>query len=226
MRNYVSVAREEVAAAAVALYNRGLNSNTSGNVSARAGEVFAITPAGSTGILKGNIRPEEVSVVTMDGVLIEGPKNSSEWRVHATIYKNMPEINAVAHPHPPYVRIYTGAVAEELGNMYRGIEGIIPKMCIMFGEAGYYLGADNPARLTAIVAGKSGSQDLANMVLAEIMSKGVSTVVMFGHGTIAIGENMAEALGRAEELEVHAKIAFEMRQDRLLRKGRNPPAQA
>lgn len=30
---------------------------------------------------------------------------------------------------------------------------------------------------------------------------------MEGHGTVAIGTNMAEALGRAEQLEYYAKIS-------------------
>ncbi len=192
--------RDEVVSATISLYSKGLNSTLSGNVSARLGEnTMLLTPTGSTGILKGSIRPDQLSIVTLDGELINGPKNSSEWRVHAKIYKEMPKINAIVHPHP--IDSIFFAMNNDISKT-----SLIPEIFVELGEARYYLGSSK-APYVGISKGASGSQELADDVFSEIKRKEVSIVIMEGHGTVAIGTNMAEALGRAEQLEYYAKIS-------------------
>ncbi len=192
--------REEVVSATISLYSKGLNSTLSGNVSARLSEnTMLLTPTGSTGILKGSIRPDQLSIVTLDGELISGPKNSSEWRVHAKIYKEMPKINAIVHPHP--IDSIFFAMNNDISKT-----PLIPEIFVELGEAKYYLGSSK-APYVGISKGTSGSQELADDVFSEIKRKEVSIVIMEGHGTVAIGTNMAEALGRAEQLEYYAKIS-------------------
>ena len=203
--------RSDVVSAAKSLYSKGLNSTLSGNVSARVDEkTMLLTPTGSTGILKGNIHEDQLSVVNFEGELIRGPKQSSEWKVHASIYKAMPEINAIVHPHPIHSILFVMNNVH-YDNTVNEINEIIPPIFMKFGEARYYLGKTDSSNSNefyiGLTRGVSGSQELADNVLSEIKQKKVSLVIMEGHGTIAIGSNMAEALGRAEQLEYYAEIS-------------------
>ena len=197
--------RKELIYAASALYERGMNSELSGNVSARLGNGrMLLTPASSAGILKGALTPNQLSVVAFNGELKSGPENSSEWRVHASIYASMPDVKAIVHSHPKYSLLFT---------MKHGVgmfNEMIPEACIRLGEAKYYLGYANEPERVGFASGKSGSQDLADSILAEIINKKVSIVVIEGHGTVAIGRSMAEALGRTEELERYAELSYKL----------------
>ena len=197
--------RKDIIHAASALCERGMNSELSGNVSARLenGRML-ITPSGSTGILKGTLTSSQLSIVTFGGELESGPKNSSEWRLHAAIYAAMPDIKAIVHSHPKYSMLFTMKYGSDMLNE------MIPEACIRLGEAKYYLGYANEPERIGFASGESGSQDLADSVLEEIINKKVAIVVMEGHGTVAIGRTMAEALGRAEELERYAELSYKL----------------
>ena len=73
----------------------GLNELSSGNVSCRFGDNMLISPSGATG---SNIAPEHVVEVTLDGEWSGERKPSSEWRMHAAIYKET-KAQAVVHTH-------------------------------------------------------------------------------------------------------------------------------
>ena len=71
-----------------------------GNVSARDGERVYVT---GRGVCLATATAGEVSVVDLDGRLLDGPEPSSELRVHLGIYAAFPETRAVVHGHvlPP-----------------------------------------------------------------------------------------------------------------------------
>ena len=68
---------------------------SSGNVSCRLGDNMLISPSGATG---SNITPEHVVEVTLYGEWSGERKPSSEWRMHAAIYKAT-KAQAVVHTH-------------------------------------------------------------------------------------------------------------------------------
>ena len=46
---------------------------------------------------------EDLVRMTLDGEVLEGErKPSSEWRLHAEVYRQKPEISSVIHTHSPY----------------------------------------------------------------------------------------------------------------------------
>ena len=50
---------------------------------------------------------DDVMVIDLDGNILEGPhRPSSEWRMHAAIYKNDPTVNAIVHTHSPYATAF------------------------------------------------------------------------------------------------------------------------
>jgi L-fuculose-phosphate aldolase len=90
--------RERVAQAARRLASAGLVIGTAGNVSEREGELVA---ASATGAAFENLQAEEVSVVDLEGKLVEGEFGpTSELQLHLGIYKRY-EAGAVVHTHAP-----------------------------------------------------------------------------------------------------------------------------
>jgi ribulose-5-phosphate 4-epimerase/fuculose-1-phosphate aldolase len=85
------------------LYNKCLLTPTGGNISARcednADEIW-ITPAG---IFKGALQPDIMVRMGLTGQTktSSGYTPSSEWRVHAAIYRLHPNVKAVIHTHAP-----------------------------------------------------------------------------------------------------------------------------
>lgn len=70
---------------------RGINVNKSGNVSARTsgGRSFFITP---TGIPYESLEPDDIVEVSLDAERFEGRcLPSSEWEMHAEIYRRRPD---------------------------------------------------------------------------------------------------------------------------------------
>ena len=89
--------REAVAAVSRSLAADGLVAGTSGNVSARAGELVAITP---TGAVLAELAPEQVAVVDLSGALVDGPlEPTSEIELHLGVYERY-DAGAVVHTHP------------------------------------------------------------------------------------------------------------------------------
>lgn len=75
---------------------------TFGNVSVadRDAGVFAIKPSG---VPYESLSPDQMIIVDFDGKVVEGTlRPSSDTQTHAVLYKNWPEINAIAHTHSLY----------------------------------------------------------------------------------------------------------------------------
>lgn len=76
----------------------GLNQGTSGNISTRIDEnSFLITP---TNAPYQTLKEDDLVICNLDGNSKNGVP-SSEWRLHAEIYKNFSNINSVVHTHSP-----------------------------------------------------------------------------------------------------------------------------
>ena len=93
--------REKVIEVSLKMLSEELTNGTAGNISIynREENLVAISP---TGIPYHTLKPEDISVVDLDGNLIEGKNPSSELEMHLIFYRNRPEINAVIHGHTKY----------------------------------------------------------------------------------------------------------------------------
>jgi L-fuculose-phosphate aldolase len=168
--------REQVAAACRALADAGLVRATSGNVSAREGERVAITPTG--GVL-GQLDPEQVAVVDLDGALVEGPlAPTSEIALHLGAYRRY-GAGAVVHTHAP-VATALSLVLDELP-------------CVHY-EMLALGGAVRVAPYRTF-----GTEELADAVLDAL--DGRAAALMANHGAITIGDDLAMAVERAHLLE-------------------------
>src|SRR5438093_183451 len=92
--------RHEIIRIGKLLHSSGMVAATDGNISVRlADNRILSTP---TGMSKGQMSPEDLVVVDSEGSQISGERNaSSEIGMHLLIYRMRPDINAIAHAHPP-----------------------------------------------------------------------------------------------------------------------------
>ena len=169
--------RAAVAASARALADRGLSPGTSSNVSARIGEVVAIT---STGLTLSEARPEAITVVDLEGeVLIGELAPTSELELHLTIYRDKPGAGAVVHTHSPYATAF-GLVHDELP--------VIHYEQLLLG---------GPVRVAPFAV--FGTHALAENVRSAL--QGRKAALMANHGAVVWGIDLAEAKRNALLLE-------------------------
>ncbi|MEU4659288.1 class II aldolase/adducin family protein [Streptomyces sp. NPDC023723] len=87
---------QELAAAAAHLAGLGLSPGSSGNISARDGDRVLITPTGAD---LAALDPARLSVLDLDGHLLEGPRPSKEFPLHLAFYRRESGTRAVVHLH-------------------------------------------------------------------------------------------------------------------------------
>jgi L-fuculose-phosphate aldolase len=163
---------------------RGLNRGTTGNVSARCGEGFLVTP---TGIVPERLTPESIVYVDAKGETRDDAlKPSSEWRMHARILLRREDVNAIVHCHSRYATTLACAGKS------------IPAMHYMVGVAGR---GDIPLAPYATF----GTVELADHVADTLGGVGYACL-MANHGLIVAAPSLTRALAIAEEIEEQAAV--------------------
>lgn len=174
-----------IVAAMKQLDARGLNRGASGNCSVRTAHGFLITPSG--------VPPEELSEALLVPMRISGTPTarvtdvtepganpSSEWRFHHDIYAQRPDVNAIVHCHSSF--------ATSLACLHREV----PPFHYMIAVAG------GPTIRCAPYA-LFGTQELSNHALQALRDR--KACLLANHGMIALGQNLADALRVAIEVE-------------------------
>ena len=88
--------RDAVARLYRALGDKGLIVGNSGNVSARVPDGMIITPSGGD---PDAVTSQGLALVAMDGRRLDAMNPSSEWALHAAVYRECPDAAFVVHTH-------------------------------------------------------------------------------------------------------------------------------
>jgi L-fuculose-phosphate aldolase len=174
--------REAVARASRHLAAKGLVIGTAGNISARQGDLVAVTPTGSD---LADVTPEMVTVIDLDGNIVDGDlRPTSEVPLHTSIYKATTAL-AITHAHA-MASTALSCCHDELPALHYSCLGLggIPR--------------------TAPYA-TFGTQKLADNVIAALEG-GRTAAMMQNHGSIAYGATMDQAVERLELLEWLAEL--------------------
>lgn len=162
----------------------GLVAGTSGNVSFydRDNCLLYITPSN---VEYHTMQVHDIMVIRLDGEIVDGVhKPSSEWMLHAEIYKEKKHVNSVIHTHSPYATGF--AIIGE------GIPLILVEMLP-------FLGGDVPvARF-----GLPGTEEVGRHA-AEAMDNR-NAALLENHGVVAAGNSLEQAYIRAVYVEDAAK---------------------
>jgi L-fuculose-phosphate aldolase len=172
--------RNALAEAGRRLAARGLVIGTSGNLSARAGDLVAVTPTG--GVI-GELTAGQMTVIDTDGNVVDGDlEPTSEVPLHLAIYRATPA-GAIAHTHA-MTSIAIGLVTDEIPLVHYamlslgGAVRVAPYACY-------------------------GTEALAGHVVKALEFK--QAALMRNHGSIAIGAGLAKAIDNLELLEWSAQ---------------------
>jgi len=92
--------REQLLAAVTKANEVDLIRLSAGNISTRTEDgLVAIT---ASGVKYRNMTIEDISIVDLDGNLVEGLKPSSETPMHTVIYRNLPDVGSIYHTHSTF----------------------------------------------------------------------------------------------------------------------------
>lgn len=170
--------RQAVISKACALHCDDLTVANSGNISVRCETGLLITPTGLEyeSLLEGDIVELSLSGKVLSGLLLP----SSEWRFHADIYRNKPEVGAIVHAHSPAAT----AVASTGKSL--------PAFHYMVALAGGY-------EIPCADYATFGTQALSDAVLQAL--NGYKACLMANHGLTTTGGSLQAAYKLALEVE-------------------------
>ena len=157
-----------------------------GNISARVGpDRFLVTP---TGVSKGFLKPEMMSLVDINGQQLAGTwKRSSEFTTHAAIYRATAEAISVCHAHP----CYAGAFA------IKGLQPpprLIPELEVFVGTVAY-----TPYKTP-------GSPEIADEIFP--LAAKHQSILMGNHGVITWGKSVEDAYFKMEITDAYCRTVI------------------
>ncbi|MCL2340565.1 MAG: class II aldolase/adducin family protein [Proteobacteria bacterium] len=174
--------REQVLATALSMNSLGLNQGSSGNVSARDGRGFWITP---TALPYDRCTPDDLVWLDWSGQGRGRRKPSSEWRMHADIYRTYPEAGGILHAHSLY--------CTTLACLERPITAFHYMVALAGGDS---------IRCAPYAA--FGSQALSDAAVAALRDR--SAALLAHHGMICHAADLDRALALAVEVETLARM--------------------
>jgi L-fuculose-phosphate aldolase len=174
-------ARQELVRAYRQVVDLGLTELSSGNLSVRFGEGMLISPTGASG---DSIGEDSLVYVGPDDAWAAGQTPSSEWQLHARVYRGSPRTQAVVHTHSDYC-VAVACHCKPLPGFH------------------YMVGAFGGDDVPCVPYSTFGSEELARDV-AEAL-KGRSACLMSNHGATARGRSLSAAVALAHRLEISCR---------------------
>lgn len=181
--------RAEVCALHTELPRNHLVAWTSGNISGRDPKtnLVVIKPSGVT---FDKLTPENMVVVDIDGVIVEGDyKASSDTASHCYIYRHMPNVYGVVHTHSRYAAAF--AVVGKP----------IPCVTTAMGDE---FGGSIPLGGFALI----GGEQIGQVVVETLKDSRSPSCLLQNHGVFALGKNAEAAVKAAIMTEDNAAIAW------------------
>ncbi len=172
-RNVVDTARRTAA--------EGLVVGTSGNVSARVGDLVVVTP---TSVRYDRLGPRDLVAVDLEGVQRHGTlRPSSEVPLHLAVYRHT-DAAAVVHTHAPHATAVSTLVDEVPAVHY---------MCAALG---------GPVRVAPYAT--YGTEELAAAALGAL--EGRSGCLLRNHGTLVHAADLEHAYDNTAQLEWMCRV--------------------
>ncbi len=180
------ILREQMAMHGRSIYERGLTSGSSGNISVRVESGVLVTPTNSC---LGRLSPERISKIDWYGNLVSGDKPSKEAILHLAMYRSRPNDHAIVHLHSTY-----SVAVSCLANV--DAEDVLPPITAYF--------VMRVGRLPLIAYFPPGDPALA----AEVERAACSSRAMLlaNHGPVVSAVDLDSAVNAIEELEETARL--------------------
>ena len=173
-----TAARAKLVQAYKAVVELGLTELSSGNISLRHGEGMLISPTGASG---ETIHEDNIVYVGPDGQWGDGLRPSSEWGLHARVYRSSPDTNAIVHTHSDFC-VAVACHCKPLPGFH------------------YLVGVFGGDDVPCVPYNTYGSDALAIDVAEALKTR--TACLMGNHGATARGRTMEAAIKGAHRLEI------------------------
>nr|WP_186371735.1 aldolase [Yersinia alsatica] len=171
------------------LFQRGLSSGGSGNISAKLPDGgFLVTPTNSC---LGELDSQTLSKLDAEGHYLSGDKPSKEVPMHLAVYQSRPQCGAVVHLHSPYLTALSCLTDIDQTNC---LPSITPYYVMRIGQ------------LPLLPYMKPGDPAIASALAESALSH--NAALLANHGPVVSGSTLREAVFNAEELEDTARLYF------------------
>ena len=194
--------KEMLVAASKKIYNAALVLPGEGNLSLRipGEETMLITPTMNR---YDDLSSDDIACVGFDGTVDSRRGGtrlpSSEFRIHAAVFRQRPRAMAVVHAHPPQAVSFAAAGI--------GIPVIIEEMAIVLG-----------GEIPCAPYRRTGTDSLAETVVSSLGSG--NAVLLANHGFLSCGRTLVDAV---DTLFVVEKLAGVYQRALLIGGGTVPP---
>lgn len=168
------------------LIQSNLTKGTGGNLSIynREEQLICISPSG---IDYFKIQPEDIVVLNLHGVVVDGTRTpSSEFELHRIFYANRDDINAIIHTHTMYATTLAC------------LNWSLPPVHYMLALAGKDVRCANYATY--------GTKELAENAFVAMRDR--NAVLLANHGLLVGAKDMANAFNTTEEVEYCAELYY------------------
>jgi glutamate-1-semialdehyde aminotransferase/ribulose-5-phosphate 4-epimerase/fuculose-1-phosphate aldolase len=197
-----AASREHVVSMCRTMLEQGFLKATEGNVSVRVPgrQLYAVTPS-NYGYEK--MRPDDICLMDFDGktAKVDGASElapSVEAGMHATIYRERPDVNAIVHTHQPF--------ASALAYLRRPIPALSD-------EQSRFLGGEVPI----VDYAPAGTSFLAKN-MAKKLASGGNAFILANHGVVVLGsdpERAVFAMGLLEKVSIAYLMALVTEPDKI-----------
>ncbi len=178
--------REKVVEYSKMVFSKGYTAGSGGNVSMliEGEDALAITPSGKD---YTRFTPAEICIVALDLQPIEGTMRPSiETGMHAAVYKNRRDVNAIIHAHQTFASVF--ALINEP----------IPAL---FDEVLFNIGPT----VDVIPYALSGSPELVENVVSKLGNR-CNCYILQNHGAMSLGATIEKAFTNMELFEKAATV--------------------
>jgi ribulose-5-phosphate 4-epimerase/fuculose-1-phosphate aldolase len=181
------ISKEEFCSFCRLLYDRHLVTGAGGNVSARIGNRFFVTPSGYS--LRA-LSPDMVVTLDQKGNVLEGGVPTKDVGLHMGVLGIRPRINVVCHVHGAFI-IAASALMEPGPD-------VLPPITPGFTYLVHPLGM--------VPFGVPGSKEFATATTQQFSHPECRALLLQNHGLVTTGEDLEEAVNIAEEIDEAARI--------------------
>jgi len=184
--------REQICTIGRSIFDRGLTSGSTGNISARLDDgTWLMTPTNAS---LGRLDPARISRLDANGNLLSGDPPSKEIPLHSAMYDERTSAGAIVHLHSTHSVAVSMLPEVDPDNVLPPLTAYYCMRCGRVPLLPYFIPGD-PALGDAIrgVAGKA------------------STVLLANHGPVVAGKDLEAATNAVEELEETAKLYLMLR---------------
>lgn len=186
-----SALREQIVAFGRSIFDRGLTSGSSGNISVRLDDGWLLTPTNSC---LGRLDPARLSRLDDDGRHLSGDLPSKELFLHHAVYRERAGAGAVVHLHSTY------SVAVSC------LPDIDPEEVLPPLTAYYVIKVGRLPLIPYYIPGDTALGDAVRGLAGKH-----AAVLLANHGPVVAGKSLEAAVYATEELEETAKLYLLLR---------------